>query len=58
MVQQSLTFHPTHHHLNEIFPTQPFDWCKKLDYLTNHLAGSSKSNVATTKWQHKNLNNN
>jgi len=22
--------------------------------LTNHLAGTSKTNISTTKWQHKN----
>ena len=38
--------------------SQSLDWCKKPVFLTTHLAATSKTNITTNKWQHKNLNNN
>jgi len=33
-------------------PSQSIDWCKEV-FPTNHLAGTSKTNTTTSKWQNK-----
>jgi len=42
-------------HFGDCLSRQSFDWCKKPLFLTNHVAGTSKTHTTTTKWQHKKL---
>jgi len=58
MIQRGLTSHLTHHGSFQRWSSQPIIWLvQKLVFLTSHLAGTNKTNVTTTKWQHKNLDN-
>jgi len=40
-------------HFGDDLRSQSSDWCKKPVFLTNHLAGTSKTNMTVAKWQYR-----
>jgi len=59
MVWYSRVERPTWHSICRFRDDLPASYWTgtKLVFLTYHVAGTSKTNITTTKWQHKKLNN-